>query len=85
MHGDDVDYNSKSWQQGYWVGRDELRAEDATAPHDASYIEGLLMGGCEKGANFHIEPEYRVGTYEPTFHTLHELENDLVIREDAED
>ena len=80
-----VDYDSKSWQQGYWVGRNELRDEHATAPHDSSYMEGVIMGSSEIGVNFHIVPEYHTAPYTPQLHTLRDLENDLVNREDDEE
>lgn len=82
---DKVDYLSKSWQQGYWVGRGELRREDVTAPKDASFVEGDIMGSFEAEVNFHDDPEGTHGTYTPTLHSLHDLENGLVVRMDDED
>lgn len=85
MTANEVDYLSKSWQQGYWVGRGELRREDVTAPKDVSFVEGDLMGGIEAGVNFHVDPEYRSAVYTPTLHSLHDLENDLVVRVDDDE
>ncbi len=79
-----VDYQSRGWQHGYWVGRGELDIRDAIhTGSDESFNDGVSVGAAEYGVVFG-SGGLTHGSYEPTFHSVEELEAGTVVRIDPE-